>query len=223
MPGNLTEFRNDLRKSLGKDFESIYEYEFNINITPEFKTCKEGAWDRKLPVLHGDKDVNDFFKKFKFIVNYPNRFGINDLLKNELQKKLKKLDGEVYNSLYYHKLHNWMAKRIGTFYTRDNSYKLFEEIEKNLLPWTMDGLNISYFANVYEEYKFEEYEPLDDFLKTEQKVFHLVFQDIRLGRMRIVQTFEKLKENDVEEIRRYTRGFGYIFSQFAAIVSSRFS
>lgn len=221
LPDNLKNFRNELKTSLGEKFETIYEYELDIKIKG-FKTCEEGALDRQLPVLHEAADVKHFFQKLKFVVNYPNRFGVNDLLEGEIQNKLKKLDSKAFNALYHEDLHNWMADRVGTFYTVAKATTLFNEINNSLLMWTMDGVNKPYFADGFIEYKFKEYNTFTNFLQNTQQILCLVFQDLQLGRIRIVQTFQELQEREYNNVQQYTRGFGHIFLYLEQLLNNDF-
>lgn len=207
LPESLGEFKNELIKLLGKEkFEMLHVYEFKIK---DFKTCADGEVYRELPTPHNNQDVKDFFAKFKFIVKFPNRTEINTLLGEEIKSALKTLDDKVFQSRYYEHLHDWMANRVGKFYTADKANELFKEIQYDLLLWTIAGFNKPYFAECSHEYKFKEYNILKEFLSDHKQVLHLVCRELFLGRSRIVQTFQSLQSQD--ELPKYTRDLGYVF------------
>ncbi|KAL1487948.1 hypothetical protein ABEB36_015331 [Hypothenemus hampei] len=210
LPDNIDKFRTKLRELLGNDqFEALYEYELKFD--KNFNTFEDGELYRKLPVVHTDDDVKEFFSKLKFIVNYPNRMEISDLLGTEIKDKIRTLDSKGFQSSYYENLHNWMADRIGTFYTAVKTEKLFQQIQESLSLWTIDGFNKPYFADSCQEYKFEKYNILDEFLSGNKQILELVCQDLFLGHTRIVQEFQKLQASDAINIQEYTRNFGHIF------------
>ncbi|MDD9334628.1 MAG: ankyrin repeat domain-containing protein [Rickettsiaceae bacterium] len=225
LPGNLITFRNELKNLLGEDsFESIYEYEFKIDFSgnKKFETFEEGALHRKLPRLHEDSDVEEFFNKLKFVVSYPNQEQMNELLEHNIKEKLKILDGKAYGSLYRTNLEDWMADRVGTFYTPGRAVKFFKEIGDNLEPWTMDGLSLSYFAKAGTKYKFQEYDTISKFLEDEdKKVLDITFKDLLLGRIRVCQSFKGLQISNPTQIRPYIHKFGYIFL-FSSDLSGEF-
>ncbi|CAF1057072.1 unnamed protein product, partial [Brachionus calyciflorus] len=215
LPGDLKDFREILKQELQNDFETIYKYEFDIKF--KFETCEEYIFDRKLPVKYREDDADDFFDKLKFVVNYPNRFEINEMLENEIKIKIKKLDSEAFNSLYQNSLHDWLANRIGTFFTADKAKSLFDDINKKLFSWTIEGINISYFSgcvtySAFVNCKFKECQDITSFLNDPlHRILNFVCQDLLLGRIRLVQTFHDLQKKDLTELQKYTRGFGHLF------------
>ncbi|KAL1492023.1 hypothetical protein ABEB36_012527 [Hypothenemus hampei] len=213
LPDNINQFKKKLKKELKeKNFELAELYGHEVIFDEQFNTSEDGELYRKLPAIHTDDDVIEFFSKLKFIVNYPNRMEITDLLDEEIKDKFKILDGKAFQSNYYENLHNWMADRVGTFYTVAKTEELFKQIHQNLLLWIIDGFNKPYFADSSQEYEFEKYNILNDFLEQDDKqVLEFVCQDLFLGHTKIVQEFQKLHEEDNGKIRKYTRNFGYIF------------
>ncbi|KAL1487946.1 hypothetical protein ABEB36_015329 [Hypothenemus hampei] len=210
LPDNIDKFRTKLRELLGNDqFESLCEYE--LKFEKNFNSFEDGELYRKLPVVHTDDDVREFFLKLKFVVNYPNRMTISDVLGTEIKEKIRTLDSKVFQSSYYENLHNWMADRVGTFYIAAKTGKLFQQIQESLLLWTIDGFNKPYFADSSQDYKFEKYNIVNEFLSGDKQILELVCQDLFLGHTRIVQEFQKLQASDSINIQKYTRNFGHIF------------
>ncbi|KAL1489263.1 hypothetical protein ABEB36_014196 [Hypothenemus hampei] len=210
LPDNIDKFRTKLRELLGNDqFESLFEYELKFD--KNFNTFEDGELYRKLPVVYSENDIKKFFSKLKFIVNYPNRMEISDLLGTEIKEKNKTLDSKVFQFSYYENLHNWMVDRVGTFYTPAKTKKLFQQILESLSLGTIDGFNKTYFADSSQEYKFEEYNILARFLLGDKQVLEFICQDLFLGHTRIVQEFQELQALDSSNIQEYTRNFGHIF------------
>ncbi|XP_050435597.1 uncharacterized protein LOC126842596 [Adelges cooleyi] len=216
LPEIVIELRNNLKEKLHDKFELISEYEFKID-TKNLQIFEEGALSKKLPILHNDEDVRNFFEKLKFVVNYPNRKKVDVLLEDEIKEKFQKLDGKAFNSMYQKDFLDWMADRIGTFYTVDKAKQLFNSIKENLSFWAVEGINKSYFADadgISKKYyvEFEEYNQLDLFLNNnEQQILNIVCYPLPLGRIRLVHTFQKLQKHNYSGLHKYTRDDGHIF------------
>lgn len=212
---SLEAFRDKLKKLLGaENFKTIFELEFVFGQDFKFVTCEEEAFHRKLPVEPKSDDFIEFFEKFKLIVNFPNRVEIDELLGDEIKAKTKNLNEKTFSSLLKNEMHNWMASRMGTFFTAGKAKKLFDDIKDVLTSWKIEGISIPYFASASSDSVLKEKDILSDFLvDTTKSILHVSCNQLYFARIRIVQTFKTLQniKSENNDLRNYTWGNGYIF------------
>lgn len=140
LPDNFKTFRNQLKLKLNQKFSELFQFEVEITDRQFQKKFKNNVWripeenvfNINLPVGFSDDDIKEFERKFKLIVNYPDHEQLMGVLNKCTGKDLSRTNAEVFNALFYDKMHHWFADPVGIFYTKAKAKKLFSDLEVKL-------------------------------------------------------------------------------------------
>ncbi|CAD7087984.1 unnamed protein product [Hermetia illucens] len=225
-------FRDALRKSLGRGrFHSIDEYRLNIKLKG-FTSCEEAVLHRNLPSPVTSESIDDFYESFRLIVNYPNRYELRELLESEVKDKYRNLNSKAFVDSFVQEMNQWMAHRLGTFYTPKKAKTLLRRLDEGLSCYELDGISQSYYLALPNKYKFEcndLMESLLDFLRElSPGVLLLRIENLTLGRVRLMQAFWNLQERFQNmqstdgELRFYFCQFGSLFMTIDHLLDESF-
>ncbi|CAD7086644.1 unnamed protein product [Hermetia illucens] len=215
---DLIKLRDALRKRLGGGkFDFIDEYNLNIQLKG-FTSCEEATLHRTLPRPVTKESIEGFYKNFRLIVDYPNRYVLRELLETEVKAKYQNLNSKAFVDSFVQKVYQWMTQRLGTFYTPKKVAKLLAGLDRNLSCYELDGINQSFYLALPTRYEFESEDLITlikDFLQqTQSGVLLLRSENMTLHRVRFMQAFWSLQEANQDandELRFYLRRFGYLF------------
>ncbi|XP_037915871.1 uncharacterized protein LOC119654507 isoform X2 [Hermetia illucens] len=226
----LMKFQEALRKRLGKaKFDSVDEYSLNIKLKG-FTSCEEAMLRRTLPSPVTKESIEDFYENFRLIVNYPNRYGLRQLLEAEVKAKYQNLNSKAFVDSFVQEVYQWMTQRLGSFYTPKKVETLLARLDKDLSCYELDGINQSFHLALPTKYKFECEDlmtSIKDFLQqTHSRILLLRVENLTLCRVRFMQAFWSLQEENQDasgKLPFYLRRFGYLFMTIEHFLDESFS
>lgn len=215
LPDDLKTFRNRLKNELNQNFEKLYECEVEMITFQQLNIPEENLFNINLPVEFSSDDVNEFEQKFKLIVNYPDRKHLIEVLNKCTGKDLFRTNTELFNAVFYHKMHHWLADTAGVFYTKAKAEELFFSLENEIKIWSVEFTNRQFFMLDKAEglkVQFQSYNIVCDFLESTDKVLHIECSDSMCCRIRLGQTIDILqkKSQSNKHLQQYVMNDKYI-------------
>jgi hypothetical protein len=229
LPGNLNDFKNELKKRLGPIFfDRLGECNFNI---VNFKTCKEIDFANALNPIFPigeitDDDINDFLDQLVFVTNQPNVDQLVPLIKNEIAKICDgvdiDLDINLISSAFEVEMMNWLSARLGRYKTdKDIDWSLkklqikFYRIEMQKLTTNYESTNNNKRIEFLTENE-EWFLKLNQFYDSSSKHVFLFLTPAKqnwLGTLRVFQ-FLNLEKSEKKD-------FYYIFNKLSNLVLAK--
>ncbi|WP_341816186.1 ankyrin repeat domain-containing protein [Wolbachia endosymbiont (group B) of Elophila nymphaeata] len=233
LPGNLNDFRKELKKSLKSiQFSQLDQYQFEINVhtctEEDYKEYKKKGQDyfKLLPIPNdkvSNEEIDDFLDKLVFAVNQPNEVELGNIIEAEMgeEKDINLIDSELIASKFQKDMLDWMKEKKGRFLSYKDGENFFKEAKQKLSKLVLIGPTLEYRAKI-EDFGIafsEEPSGLSNFLASNKRqIFNLVNpHKTILSSIKVCQTLKGIPNYQKDDSHIFIRLSSLLLIQNRAI------